>query len=140
MAATREFRVRRASPTAPAAGPIDHAHLARYTFGNQALEIEVLRLFADQAPVTLEQLREARSGKAWRDVAHTLKGSARAVGAFEVACRAEKAEALAGSGDAEARQVAVDALSDALLATALYIARLELASGVLEPHKPAASD
>ena len=38
---------------------IDHAHLARYTFGNKALELEVLQLFVAQAPEYVEQLRSA---------------------------------------------------------------------------------
>lgn len=76
------------------ADPIDRVHLARYTLGNLALEIEVLGLFAEQAPRTLAALRSARTDKAWRDAAHTLKGSARAVGAWHVAAAAESAERL----------------------------------------------
>ncbi|MFN3867563.1 MAG: hypothetical protein ACK4MF_00690, partial [Hyphomicrobiaceae bacterium] len=50
---------------APAARPtadkcaIDHAHLARYTLGDQALEVEVLELFVGDAPRTLARLRAA---------------------------------------------------------------------------------
>lgn len=72
--------------------PIDHAHLSRYTLGNRALELEVLELFAGQAPRTLADLREADTAKAWHIAAHTLKGSARAVGACEVADLAAVAE------------------------------------------------
>lgn len=74
------------------AAPIDHRHLQRYTLGNQALEIEVLHLFADQAPLTLADLVGAMSDKAWHMAAHTLKGSARAVGAWAIAQVAEAAE------------------------------------------------
>src|SRR4051812_35026424 len=66
------------APAAPA--PVDFAHLKRYTLGDRALELEVLHLFAAQAPLTLEVLRRAHTTRAWRDAAHTLKGSARAVG------------------------------------------------------------
>jgi len=97
-----------------ARAPIDHAHLARYTFGNRELEIEVLGLFAGQAPDYLLQLKHATTEKAWRDAAHTLKGSARAVGALKVAERAEQAEALRSSTDAQARARAVAALEAAL--------------------------
>jgi HPt (histidine-containing phosphotransfer) domain-containing protein len=72
--------------------PIDHAHLRRYTMGSRPLEIEVLQLFAGQAPSTLADLMAAADAKAWHIAAHTLKGSARAVGAFAVAQAAEKAE------------------------------------------------
>lgn len=94
--------------------PIDHAHLARYTFGNRALEIEVLHLFADQAPDYVDAMRHAVTEKAWHDAAHTLKGSARAVGAVRVAERAEQAEALKGSTDRDARADAIEAIADAL--------------------------
>lgn len=75
-----------------ASTPIDHAHLRRYTMGNRALEIEVLQLFAGQAPETMASLVAADDAKAWHIAAHTLKGSARAVGAFAVATAAEEAE------------------------------------------------
>lgn len=115
----------RVSAPRRAEAPIDHAHLARYTFGNRALEIEVLHLFADQAPDYLEGLRTAQSEKAWRDAAHTLKGSARAVGAFRVADRAEAAEALRGSSDQTARCQAIDAIADALAEARRHIQALE---------------
>lgn len=106
--------------------PVDHAHLARYTFGNKALELEVLQLFADQAPEYLSQLRAATSEKAWRDAAHTIKGSARAVGAMRVADKAERAEALRASPDAVARARAVAALDEALAEARAHIARLRV--------------
>ncbi|MGD9802750.1 MAG: Hpt domain-containing protein [Hyphomicrobiaceae bacterium] len=105
---------------------VDHAHLARYTFGNKALEVEVLNLFADQAPLYLTNLRDARSEKDWRDAAHTLKGSARAVGAMRVAELAERAEALRSSADMAARAMAIDALAEALDEARQHIARLEV--------------
>jgi HPt (histidine-containing phosphotransfer) domain-containing protein len=104
--------------------PIDREHLARYTFGNTALEIEVLQLFAEQAPRYLESLRTARTETAWRDAAHTLKGSARAVGAFRVALWAEQAEALHEHADAMARVVAVGALEEAVDEARRHIATL----------------
>ena len=81
------------------AQPIDHVHLARYTMGNRPLELEVLQLFAGQAPDTLADLAAATTAKAWHISAHTLKGSARAVGAWALASAAEEAER-AGPDDA----------------------------------------
>jgi HPt (histidine-containing phosphotransfer) domain-containing protein len=104
--------------------PIDRGQLARYTFGNCALEIEVLQLFAEQAPHYLEELRAATTEKSWRDAAHTLKGSARAVGAFRVADLAESAEALRGNVDATVRTRAVAALEEALDEARSHIATL----------------
>jgi len=106
------------------AAPIDHAHLARYTFANRALELEVLGLFAGQAPTYPEALSTAETDKAWRDAAHTIKGSARAVGAFRVAERAERAEALHASPDRAARAGAVARLREALEEACAYIDRL----------------
>lgn len=103
---------------------IDRAYLARYTLGNLALEIEVLNLFAGQAPITLAELANAASEKAWRDAAHTLKGSARAVGAWKVAEGAEWAEALA-PGQTEKRRRALASLAQALDEAIGYIAELE---------------
>ena len=108
--------------------PIDRAHLARYTFGNVALEIEVLGLFAGQAPQTLADLKTAATPKAWRDAAHTLKGSARAVGAWQVAEQAERAEALKADPDVAARRVVLAELEAALDEACRYVSGLESAA------------
>ncbi|MGE0768663.1 MAG: Hpt domain-containing protein [Hyphomicrobiaceae bacterium] len=104
--------------------PVDYAHLARYTFGNKALELEVLTLFAEQAPDYLTAMREARSEKEWRDAAHTLKGSARAVGALRVAEFAEYAEALRNAPQGGARQAVLARLAEALDEATDHIARI----------------
>jgi HPt (histidine-containing phosphotransfer) domain-containing protein len=74
--------------------PVDYLHLRKFTLGNKALEQEVLQLFAQQAPITLSQLQVAISEKAWRDAAHTMKGSAAAIGATTLARTAAEAELL----------------------------------------------
>lgn len=79
-------------PSHQLSGPIDHAHLRRYTMGNHVLEIEVLQLFAGQVPETLAMLAAAATARDWHIASHTLKGSARAVGAWEIATLAETAE------------------------------------------------
>ena len=61
--------------------PVDLVHLSRYTLGERALEREVLELFCSQSFVYLERLRTAGSHKDWKDAAHSLKGSATAIGA-----------------------------------------------------------
>ncbi len=101
--------------------PIDRVHLARYTLGSLPLEIEVLGLFADQAPITLGELTKAATEKAWRDAAHTLKGSARAVGAWRIAECAERAEALKANPDTVARRNALDTLEEAVQDAVRYI-------------------
>lgn len=71
--------------------PVDMAHLARQTFGDRALEQEVLGMFVQQLSVIQERLAAAGEAER-RTLAHTLKGSARAVGAFAIAQCAEAME------------------------------------------------
>ncbi|WP_211596691.1 Hpt domain-containing protein [Phreatobacter stygius] len=74
--------------------PVDLAHLARQTFGDRDLELEVLALFERQSRAMIERLRQATTAKDWAYAAHTLIGSARGIGAFAVA---EAAEAVEGA-------------------------------------------
>jgi len=82
--------------------PIDLVHLSRMTLGDRGLEREVLALFDRQATVLVSRMRSAPPGSV-TSVAHTLKGSARGVGAWRVAAAAEAVEvAAAGDGDLSA--------------------------------------
>jgi HPt (histidine-containing phosphotransfer) domain-containing protein len=72
-------------------GVIDLVHLARQTGGDRDLEHELLALFADQCVKHLNTIRHAAASDGC-DAAHTLKGAARAVGAWAVADAAEKVE------------------------------------------------
>jgi HPt (histidine-containing phosphotransfer) domain-containing protein len=97
-------------PLAPDDGPIDLAHLKRMTLGDIGLTREVLTMFVSQTA----QLVETLAGEPARDaeLAHTLKGSARAIGAFGVADAAEALEsALREGGDTVA---ALAVLKDAV--------------------------
>jgi len=84
-------------PLAPDDGPIDRAHLARMTLGDAALERQVLGMFASQSARVIEELAAlpAEVGA----LAHTLKGSARAIGAFRVAECAEALEVAIRQGE-----------------------------------------
>ena len=75
------------STSAPALSDvIDTAHLARYTMGDVKLERELLGMFDVQLRELLTALEKARGDvRAWKLAAHTLKGAARAVGAFPLA-------------------------------------------------------
>ena len=79
--------------------PIDLVHLSRMTLGDRGLEREVLALFDRQATVLVSRMRSAPPGSVTA-VAHTLKGSARGVGAWRVAAAAEAVE-VAASGDGD---------------------------------------
>ena len=113
-------------PLAPDDGPIDNDHLDRMTLGDIALEHEVLAMFSAQAVGLIARLAtlpsdgrssegrssegrssegrssEGRSseGKSSEGLAlaHTLKGSARAIGAFRVGDAAEALEAALRNG------------------------------------------
>ncbi len=112
--------------TAAPAGLIDHAHLSRYTLGNRALELEVLQLFAGQAPETLASLSAAATAKDWHAAAHTLKGSARCVGAFAIAAAAEETERI--GPDNARRGELLARLENLLTATVRYIEALPAAA------------
>jgi HPt (histidine-containing phosphotransfer) domain-containing protein len=97
-------------PLVPDDGPIDFEHLSRMTLDDPALECEVLTMFAAQSAKLLDQLvtLPPEAGA----LAHTLKGSARAIGAFAVAEAAGRLEA--ALGDAGGARSALDGLSDAV--------------------------
>jgi Hpt domain len=99
--------------TEPATKPIDFTYLRRFTLGNKDLEREVLYLFAESAPGYLKALENACTPKEWHDAAHTLKGSARAVGAWRVARTAEVAEKLRFDIDRDRRAFAIDSAYEA---------------------------
>lgn len=85
---------------APAGPAIDLVHLSRQTMGDEALETELLGLFAKQATmVTARLAQDSAAVELCRaDLAHTLKGSARSIGAHRVAAAAETYEAAAREG------------------------------------------
>ncbi len=104
--------------------PVDLVHLSRYTLGERALEREVLQLFCTQSTVYLERLREARSDKDWKDAAHSLKGSAYAIGAWRAAEAAERAEALSGETLAQARALRLREIESSVREAETYIGAL----------------
>jgi len=109
------------NPSSPA---VDLDHLSRYTLGEPGLVREVLELFCTQSVLYLEQLRAAMSDKAWKNAAHSLKGSARAVGAWRAAQAAERAEALQGDGLTQFRAVRLDEIEASLREAEDYIETL----------------
>jgi HPt (histidine-containing phosphotransfer) domain-containing protein len=112
----------------PSPDVVDLDYLRRFTMGNAALEEEVLRLFVNQTPLYLEQLRNARSTKEWGEAAHTLKGSAGAIGARRLTSMAEMVERLdidsAGADGEGFREQAIEAVAGALEEVNRHIAGL----------------
>ncbi len=103
--------------------PLDVDHLERMTLGESALEREVLQMFLVQSSRLLEILASlpADSGT----LAHTLKGSARAIGAFDVAERAAALEEAVrqGAGGQQALAALGDAVGEARAAIQARLGR-----------------
>ncbi len=109
---------------APGGAPIDLDHLRRYTLGDARLELEILWLFIDQAPATVEALKRAGTSRDWVTAAHTLKGSARAVGAWRLAKLAEQAERLGGPANRSACEGVLRSLDEAAAEARAHIVAL----------------
>jgi HPt (histidine-containing phosphotransfer) domain-containing protein len=103
-------------PLAPDDGPIDTEHLQRMTLGDAGLEREVLAMFSAQAIGLIRSLAALPSDMG--ALAHTLKGSARAIGALRVAETAESLESIIrkGADPAEAIGELTDAVAEARIA------------------------
>ena len=92
-----------AERTAIAAGEplIDRDHLFRMTLGDHKLEREVLALFERQVELLMGRMGSVEPS-AVAALAHTLKGSARGIGAWPMARAAEAVETAAPAGRAAA--------------------------------------
>jgi len=84
---------------------IDLVHLARTTLGDRSLEREVLQLFDRQSSLLIARMHTAAPA-AIAALAHTLKGSARGIGAWRVARAAELVELAGASGHPTADAIA----------------------------------
>jgi HPt (histidine-containing phosphotransfer) domain-containing protein len=108
--------------------PLDLVHLARQCLGDHELEAELLQLFRQQAPTLTARLSGPPhlSLDARAKIAHTLRGSALAVGAGRVACAARRIEELASAGgdQSSAEASAVAALQFAVSEAVTEIDRL----------------
>jgi HPt (histidine-containing phosphotransfer) domain-containing protein len=107
------------APAAPAA--IDRAHLARMTHGDRDLEREVLQLYATQADMLLGRMGQSPAATV-AALAHTLNGSSRGIGAWQVADAAAAIEADVAEGRDTA--ASVERLASAIQAAKIDIAAL----------------
>jgi HPt (histidine-containing phosphotransfer) domain-containing protein len=114
MGATARVIESAALPQAASAEPvIDAAHLGRMTLGERSLERELLALFGRQADMLLSRIRGAAPALAAAS-AHTLKGSAVAIGAFRVARAAEAVELAKDAAQDAAITAAIETLAAVL--------------------------
>ncbi len=74
-------------------GAVDFDYLDDFCAGDTGLVDEILDLFSEQAELWSRLLDPEGDSEAWRDGAHTLKGSALGIGAGEVARVCGEAEA-----------------------------------------------
>lgn len=72
-------------------GAVDFDYLETYTAGDRQVIAEVLALFLGQARGWATAL-SAPDPARWRDLAHTIKGSARGIGAGPLAEAADRGE------------------------------------------------
>jgi HPt (histidine-containing phosphotransfer) domain-containing protein len=98
--------------------PLDLVHLRRQTGGDAALEREVLSLFLAKARTDIDRITNPGSAQERREAAHALVGSARAIGAVEVARLAATVERETG-----VQSAAIAPLKDALRAAEGFIHR-----------------
>ena len=89
------------SPTSDDSSVLDLDHLSRQTAGDRALEGELLALFEAQCARLRPLLAAGRPSGERADAAHTLKGSARAIGAWRLAAAADRLEAALRGGGPE---------------------------------------
>jgi len=94
--------------------PIDFEHLRTYTAGDQAVEQEVLNLFVHQVELWVRMLEDSGDEESWRDAAHSLKGSARGIGAWLVAELCDRAEKLSQDASAAERSIVLGDIKAAI--------------------------
>jgi HPt (histidine-containing phosphotransfer) domain-containing protein len=101
--------------TPKTSGVLDLAHLVRQTLGDSALEREILQLFMRQSTTLLQGIEHPSSHERQLVAAHTLKGSARAVGAWRVAEAAQRVEGCADEGAVAVLRKCVEDVNAAIL-------------------------
>jgi len=95
---------------------LDLDHLDRQTMGDKALAAEVLQLFTVQARSIARCLADPVCEADTRRLVHTLAGSARGIGAWQVAELATSVENAGGTGDLSALFEAMHAAEAAIRA------------------------
>jgi HPt (histidine-containing phosphotransfer) domain-containing protein len=105
----------------PAPALLDRAHLWRQTEGDLPLQRELLEIFRPRAAEIVDRLCALAAMQPLQDtplcdLAHQLRGSALAIGAFGVAAEAEAVECAFRLGEAAQRQKRGAAALKALIA------------------------
>lgn len=109
-------------------GPIvDLAHLNRMTGGDSALASEVLGLFREQWDLWVRLLDPTTDTLDWGNAAHTIKGSARGIGAWQLGeiCGQAEEEARTTELTRDQKRAWLDAISNEMDCVIAEIARIE---------------
>jgi HPt (histidine-containing phosphotransfer) domain-containing protein len=109
-------------------GAVDFAYLEAYAGGDLGVVEEVLALFREQAEMWLRLLDPHAPGQGWRDAVHTLKGSARGIGATALGAVCEAAEKAAPNTESRSLERVRDDLDRVLADIAAYTHELALRS------------
>jgi HPt (histidine-containing phosphotransfer) domain-containing protein len=109
------------------ASVIDDDHLRRMTLGDQRLEREVLEIFVRQIAIMLTRIGETDPALT-AATAHTLKGSARGIGAWRVERAAERLEEAAAAHPA--REAFANAVAELQAAASETSAAIDARLGV----------
>lgn len=104
--------------------PVDLVHLSKQSFGSKDLENELLGLFLSHSQQCLIRLRGAETHQDWANAAHSIKGSARAIGAWAIGEAAEVYEREAEAGTLENKEDATREIEALVLKTNEYITSL----------------
>lgn len=86
---------------------IDFDHLARYIGEDVSVYAEVFSLFKHQVEMWSKLFDAGSDDDQWRSVMHSLKGSARAIGAKNLSELCEHAEALVAEQNDEIRRTRI---------------------------------
>jgi chemotaxis protein histidine kinase CheA len=73
--------------------PVDLVHLSNQTMGDRALENEILEIFLNHAHRYVDEWKNSKNFQARKRAAHTLRGGAKGIGAWDLADMAHAAEA-----------------------------------------------
>ncbi len=105
---------------------IDFDHLNQYVGGDEDLTAEIFGLFQHQVEMWGRALVADADDDVWMSVTHSLKGTAKAVGAVHLAELCEKAEAYVGAGNrAGLREKAIQDIEFRISRTITEIQRWE---------------
>ncbi len=107
---------------------IDFEHIKQFVGDDTALIKEVFGLFKNQVEMWSRAMVPESDDESWGAVMHSLKGSARAVGAHNLAALCEQGEKLTGShGNLETRKAHVHNVQFCIEKVLIEIGRWEYA-------------